>query len=96
MAGYIIAEIDVTDPDRYREYAAVVSATVEQYGGTYEVVSDAAETLEGDWSPKRIVIVRFDNVERAREWWSSEAYRVPKSIRQSAAVTQMILAEGYR
>jgi uncharacterized protein (DUF1330 family) len=52
------------------------------------------ETLEGTWAPRRLVILEFPTVERAREWWSSETYRPAKELRQSSARTEMVLAEG--
>ena len=94
MAGYIIVEIDVTDPAVYEEYRHAAGATVLAHGGKYLVRGGAAETLEGDWRPKRIVVLEFESVERARAWWSCEEYREPKKLRQKSAVTKMILVEG--
>ena len=94
MAGYIIVEIDVTDPAVYEAYRQAAGATVLAHGGKYLVRGGAAETLEGDWRPKRIVVLEFESVERARAWWSCEEYREPKKLRQKSAVTKMILVEG--
>ena len=94
MAGYIIVEIDVTDPAVYEEYRQSAGPTVVAHGGKYLVRGGAAETLEGDWQPKRIVVLEFESVERAREWWSCGEYREPKKLRQQSAATRMILVEG--
>ena len=94
MAGYIIVEIDVTDPATYEEYRQQAGGTVLSHGGRYLVRGGAVETLEGDWRPKRIVVLEFESVERAREWWSCEEYREPKKLRQKSAATKMILLEG--
>jgi len=94
MTGYIIVEIDVTDPSVYEEYRQAAGATVVAHGGKYLVRGGAAEALEGDWQPKRIVVLEFASVERARAWWSCEEYREPKKLRQKSAVTNMILVEG--
>ena len=79
MAGYIIVEIDVTDPVGYEEYKKLAGATVEKYGGKYIVRGGATETLEGDWKPKRIVILQFESVARAKEWLNCDEYREPRS-----------------
>ena len=89
-----MVEIDVTDPDVYKEYRQQAGATVLSHGGKYLVRGGAVETLEGDWRPKRIVVLEFESAERAREWWSCEEYREPKKLRQASAVTKMILVEG--
>jgi uncharacterized protein (DUF1330 family) len=94
MAGYIIVDVEITDPERYREYVRSVPPTLEMYGGRFMVRGGAAANLEGSWQPKRIIVVQFDTVERARAWWSSEEYAGPKALRQSASVTNMIVVEG--
>jgi uncharacterized protein (DUF1330 family) len=94
MAGYIIVEIDITDPVGYEEYKKSAGATVEKYGGKYIVRGGAAETLEGDWNPKRIVILQFKDVARAKEWLNCEEYREPRKMRHRTAKSKMIVVEG--
>jgi uncharacterized protein (DUF1330 family) len=94
MPAYIIVEIEVTDPVGYEEYKKQAAATVEQYGGKYIVRGGACETLEGDWKPKRIVVLQFDNMERAKAWLNSPEYIEPRKQRHRTAKTRMILAEG--
>ena len=94
MAGYIIVEIDVTDPVGYEEYKKLAGATVEKYGGKYIARGGATETLEGDWKPKRIVILQFESVARAKEWLNCEEYREPRKMRHRTAKTNMVVVEG--
>ena len=94
MAGYVIADIDVQDPESYDEYRKHVPATLEAYGGRFVVRGGATETLEGSWSPKRIVVLEFPSVERARAWYESEEYREPKQLRQRASTGSLLLVEG--
>lgn len=94
MAGYIIVEIDVTDPVGYEEYKKLAGATVEKYGGKYIVRGGAAETLEGDWNPKRLVVLQFESVARAKEWLNCEEYREPRKMRHRTANSKMIVVEG--
>ena len=93
--GYIIVEIDVTDLVGYEEYKKLAGATVKAYGGEYIVRGGATETLEGDWYPKRIVILKFESVERAKQWWGCREYSEPKKMRHRTAETKMIVGEGY-
>jgi uncharacterized protein (DUF1330 family) len=95
MAAYIIVEIDVTDPIGYEEYKKRAGASVKAHGGEYIVRGGTAETLEGDWKPKRIVVLKFENVKRAKEWWSCAEYEEPKKMRHRTARTNMIVVAGY-
>ncbi len=94
MAGYIIGEVEVTDRTKYEEYIKVAPPTIVAYGGSYIVRAGKAENLEGDWDPKRIVVLEFDSFERAKEWWASEEYRDPKALRQSASISNIIVVES--
>ena len=94
MAAYVIVEIDIHDPEKYDEYKRVVPPTLEAYGGRFVVRGGAAERLEGDWEPNRIVVLEFESVERAKTWWASEEYRIPKEMRQAASSARMIVVDG--
>ena len=95
MPGYIIANVDIHDPDAYAEYRARVPATLEAYGGRFVVRGGEVERLEGAWEPKRIVVLEFPSVEQARAWWASEEYREPKAMRQAASTGTLLLVAGY-
>jgi uncharacterized protein (DUF1330 family) len=94
MSAYVVVDIDVTDPVRYEEYKKLAAPTVAAYGGRYVVRGGATETLEGDWTPKRLVVLEFDSVEQAKAWWSSPEYSPAKALRQQTANTEMVVAEG--
>ena len=94
MAGYMIADVNVTDPEGFEEYRKLVSATIEAYGGRYVVRGGATETIEGDWNPSRLVIIEFDSVEQAKAWYHSDEYAGPRDMRHKAATTNAIFAEG--
>jgi uncharacterized protein (DUF1330 family) len=94
MAGYVIVEIEVTDPVGYEEYKKLAGATVAKYGGKYIVRGGASETLEGNWQPKRIVILEFESVQRAKEWLNCAEYHEPRKMRHRTAKTNMVVVEG--
>jgi uncharacterized protein (DUF1330 family) len=94
MSAFIIAEVDILDRDRYETYKQMVPPSLKAYGGRFLVRGGGVETLEGEWSPKRLVILEFPSIEQAKAWWSSEEYSEAKALRQATASTQMILAEG--
>ena len=94
MSAYIIVEIEVTDPVGYEEYKKLAGDTVEKYGGQYIVRGGKTEVLEGDWKPKRIVVLEFPTMARAKEWLNSEEYREPRKMRHRTARTHMLVIEG--
>ena len=94
MAAYVIANIRITDPDRYPEYARRVPQTIERYGGRFLSAGGGVEVLEGDWEPQRLVILEFEGVERLREWYDSPEYAPLKRLRHETADTQLVVVEG--
>ena len=94
MAAYIIVDVEITDKARYEEYMKVVPPTIKAYGGQFLVRGGKAETLEGTWRPNRVVVLEFDSVERAKQWWASHEYSAPRQLRQSASITDLIVVEG--
>ncbi len=94
MSACVIVEIDILDPAGYEEYKKLAGATVEKYGGKYIVRGGATEVLEGDWNPKRIVVLQFQSTQRAKDWLNCEDYREPRKMRHRTAKTNMIVVEG--
>lgn len=94
MAGYIIADIEITDPEEYRSYAQQTQATVDKYGGKFLVRGGQLETIEGDWQANRVVIIEFPSVEQAKVWYNSPEYTAIAGIRQHSTVSRIILVQG--
>ncbi|HEV8382580.1 MAG TPA: DUF1330 domain-containing protein [Gemmatimonadales bacterium] len=92
--AYLVASIDVLDPERYEEYKRTASASIAAHGGKYLVRGGRVVVLEGQWQPKRFVVVEFPTVQKAKDWWDSADYLGPKRIRQSCAETDMIIVDG--
>ena len=94
MTAFVIVDIEVTDPVGYEDYKRLAAPTVALYGGKYVARGGYTETLEGDWSPKRLVILQFENVERAKAWLNSPEYAEARGLRHNYANPQMIVVEG--
>lgn len=94
MAAYVIVDVEVKDPVRYEEYKAMAAPTVALYGGKYIVRGGTTEILEGAYKPNRIVVLEFETMEQARQWWHSPEYSKAKQLRQSIATTTMFIVEG--
>jgi uncharacterized protein (DUF1330 family) len=92
--GYVIAEVEVTDLDTMQKYGAKVPETLAPFNHRYVVLSDKIQALEGTPPKGGIVIIAFDSVEKAREWYDSPAYAAIRPIRQSAAKSRIFIVEG--
>ncbi len=95
MPAYILTEIEVHDPVRYEDYKKMVQPTLDVYDGRFLVRGGKVETLEGTWAPKRVVVVEFPSVEKAKAWWGSTEYAEAKALRHATAKSEMIVVEGF-
>jgi uncharacterized protein (DUF1330 family) len=94
MPAYVVCEVEVIDAEAFESYKALAPPTIAAYGGRYLARGGRTDTLEGDRSPQRLVILEFPSLERAREWWESEEYAPAKSARNAAARVRMTCVEG--
>jgi uncharacterized protein (DUF1330 family) len=95
MPAYIVVEVSISDHEDYEEYKRLTPASIAAYDGRFIVRTTKTEPIEGGWQPERFVILEFPSKERAKEWWNSTEYAKAKAIRQRAAKTKMLLAEGF-
>ena len=94
MPAYIIVETDITDPEQYEQYKAASPGVVAAGGGRFVVRGGDLAVLEGDWAPKRIVMLEFEDLEAAKRFYDSPAYQEAKKLREGAASLNMIAVEG--
>ena len=94
MAAYLFVNVGITDPDGFEAYRRAVSATVAAYGGRYLTRGGETEVLEGNWQPKRVVILEFQNVDRLKAWYNSAEYRPLLDLRKRTAITDMVIIDG--
>lgn len=96
MSAYVLAEIEIIDPERYKEYVIHVPVTIAKYGGRFLVRGGAAEILEGEWPQIRRVLIEFPSLEVAKRWWTSSDYEKPKAMRRAASKGRLILLDGVQ
>lgn len=95
MKGSVIAFIDVEDSARYAPYAASVPDTIAAFGGRYLVRNGTKQLMEGALPAQRLAVIEFPSVERAKEWYASDAYQVILPIRASSSRGTVLIVEGY-
>src|SRR5690349_19375494 len=94
MAAYVFGDIEVTDPAAFQEYRERLSATLEQYGGRFVIRGGRVNVKEGDWQPHRLLMLEFPTFEQAEHWYNSPEYKPLIAIREKAARSHLLIAEG--
>lgn len=94
MAGYLIFEIEVTDPAAWQHYREVAGPVMTAAGGSFVVASERVEPLEGGWVPPSISVVRFDSFETARRFYHSAEYQELLKLRLAASRGRGILVDS--
>ena len=94
MAASVVGETDITDPEAYDRYKAASPGAVAAGGGRFLVRGGAMDILEGDWTPPRLVILEFEDLDAARRWYDSEIYRQARALREGAANLRMVAVQG--
>ncbi|MFI5446707.1 DUF1330 domain-containing protein [Polaromonas sp. UC242_47] len=93
-SAYILANVAVTNPEQYEEYKKWSSAAMQAHGAEVCVRGGKVEVLEGDWTPDRLVLLKFASVEAAKAFDASPEYGKARAARQGAAIMRMVIVEG--
>ena len=94
MPAYLIVETDIHDPEQYERYKAASPGAVAAGGGRFLARGGELAVLEGDWQPKRLVLLEFESLEAAKRFYDSERYQEAKRLRYGAADLRMVAVEG--
>ncbi len=94
MPAYVIIDVDVKDQKQYAEYMKAGAPTIISHGGKPLVRGGNVQVLEGNWQPRRMIVLEFQSVEKARTWWNSSEYMEARNLRLNAAQANVICVEG--
>jgi uncharacterized protein (DUF1330 family) len=93
-SAYILANVTVTNPAQYEEYRKFSSLAMQAHGAEVCIRGGALQVLEGDWTPERVVLLKFPSREAAQAFYDSPEYGRARQARDGAAVMRMVLIEG--
>ena len=93
--GYIIGQITITDLEKYKKYATSTQEIVQKFGGKYLVRGGLQDVKEGNPSGNRDVVVEFETLERAKQFYNSTEYKEIIDIRKENSEGYIILVEGH-
>jgi uncharacterized protein (DUF1330 family) len=93
MAAFVIALIDVTDPEAYKLYTVHTPRVIQQYGGKFVVRGGAPEALEGELPASRFVVIEFADRAAAKRFYESKDYQEIVPLRQAAATGSIAVVD---
>ncbi|RXJ73282.1 hypothetical protein CS022_10525 [Veronia nyctiphanis] len=91
MKGYLVLDFSITDFNVFKEYIEKIPQFIHQHGGKYIVQGVVPETMEGDWSPERLVILEFPSPEKAKAFLKDPDAQPLFAIRHDSTKSQLIL-----
>ena len=94
MTAYLLGRVEITDQDRYKEYMKKTPEAIEKYGGKFIVRGGDVVTLEGPEETRRLVLIEFPSLEKAKEFYYSPEYQEAKKLRAGAASGQFLAIDG--
>ena len=94
MAAYVISEVEILDHEAANAYRRLAADSIGRYGGRYLVRGGASELIEGQPSPKNLIIVEFPTMEIAKEWYGSPEYAEALRVREKALDRRLVFVQG--
>ena len=94
MVAYVIADIDVTDPEKYEVYKQLAPPAIAKHGGRYLARGGHMAVLEGSWKPGRVVVLEFPSLDQAKAFYASVEYTAARRARANAAKMNIVVVEG--
>jgi uncharacterized protein (DUF1330 family) len=94
MPAYVIIETDIHDAAQYERYEAASPGAIAAGGGRFIARGGELAVLEGDWRPRRLVVLEFENLGAAKSWYDSPNYHEARRLREGAATLHMVAVEG--
>jgi uncharacterized protein (DUF1330 family) len=93
--GYWIAHVNITNPERYKDYVAANAAPLKTYGGRFVVRNGQSEVTRGNLGGRRHVVVEFDSYAKAKACHDSPEYQAAAKIRDEASTAEFFIIEGH-
>ena len=91
--GYLVANIRVTNQDKFQEFSGMAGPAIKKYGGKVLARGPVADRLEGDVDGI-VMIVEFESKKAADTFYHSKEYQAAKAVREECSDTDLMIAEG--
>ena len=94
MSAFVITDVEITDASLYGQFLERVTRTVEDHGGRFVARGGELKVILGDWNPKRLAILEFDDLQQIHTWLDSPEYTALDDIRSRSSNINMVVVEG--
>ena len=95
MSAYVIFDVEIRDPARYQDFMSQVKPALAQAGAKYLARGGEHRVYEGDWLPRRIVILEFPNLEAWESFYNGPVYQGLKSIRDECSSARLVAVQDH-
>ncbi len=96
MPAYLLAKIQITDAEKIKAYQAATPAAVQKYGGRFVVRGGDKVTVEGKDEKRRVVLIEFADMQKAKSFWDSPEYQACIKLREGAAIFDAMILDGVQ
>jgi uncharacterized protein (DUF1330 family) len=94
MSAFVIFDVEIRDMERYQDFMRQVKPALEAAGAKYLARGGAHKVYEGDWSPRRIVLLEFPSVAAWEAFYNGPTYQGLKAIRDECSSARLVSVEG--
>lgn len=94
MTAYVVFDVEIRDPGRYQEFMAKVKPALAEAGARYLARGGPHKVYEGDWTPRRIVLLEFPSVEAWEAFYYGPVYQGLKAVRDACSSARLVSVEG--
>ena len=94
MAAYVVFDVEIRNAERYQDFMRQVKPALEAVGARYLARGGAHKVYEGDWLPRRIVIIEFPSIAAWESFYYGSVYQGLKAIRDECSSARLVSVEG--
>ena len=94
MAAYVVFDVEIRDAERYQDFMRQVKPALEAAGARYLARGGAHQVWEGDWSPRRQVLLEFPSMAAWEDFYHGPVYQGLKKVRDECSSARLVSVEG--
>ena len=94
MSAYVIFDVEIRDISKYQDFMKGVKPALEEVGARYLARGGALKVYEGDWQPRRIVVLEFPSVAAWEAFYTGPVYQGFKAVRDECSSARLVSVEG--
>ena len=94
MSAYVIFDVEIHDHMKFRDFMAGMRPALEEAGGKYLARGVEHKVHEGDWAPRRIVLLEFPSLSTWEAFYNGPTYQRLKRIRDESSSARLVSVVG--